>query len=111
MTPDATSWTCGGCGVSVRQSDGSRIPLPTGWESGDEGELCLGCRRGRAAEAGSQSVPEGSSEDRVKARRAGLIEFELRRAPERPDRAIATACRTSAAAVKATRKRMELTPH
>jgi hypothetical protein len=107
MTAAAQRWTCARCGVAVGRIDGSRIPLPESWESSAEGELCLGCRRGLAAESAQHSAPSGSSSaDRAKARRAGLIEFELRRTPDLPDRTIATACRTSVAAVKATRTRM-----
>jgi hypothetical protein len=37
-----------------------------------------------------------------------MIEFEVRRAPDSPDRRIAQACRTSASAVKAVRERIGL---
>jgi hypothetical protein len=111
MTAAARRWKCARCGVAVGRIDGGRIPLPASWESGEEGELCLGCRRGLAADAAQRSAPSGSSgADRAKARRAGLIEFELRRTPNLPDRTIANACRTSVAAVRATRTRMRSAP-
>lgn len=54
------------------------------------------------------SAPDASSrEDRVKIRRTALIEFEIDRAPEAPNRTIATACRTSPAAVAAVRSKLE----
>lgn len=50
------------------------------------------------------SAPAASSrEDRVRLRRTALIEFELDRSPEAPNRTIAQACRTSSAAVAAVR--------
>lgn len=54
------------------------------------------------------SAPEASSrEDRVKIRRTALIEFEIERAPEAPNRTIASACRTSPAAVAVVRGKLE----
>lgn len=48
-------------------------------------------------------------------RRTALIEFEIARAPEAPNRTIALACRTSPAAVAVVRDRLEraasATPH
>lgn len=53
------------------------------------------------------SAPDSSSrEDRVRLRRTALIEFEIDRAPEAPNRTIALACRTSTAAVAAVRDEM-----
>jgi len=54
------------------------------------------------------SAPLASSrEDRVRLRRTALIEFEIGRVPEAPNRAIALACRTSSAAVAAVRDELE----
>jgi len=108
MSPGtATSWTCDGCAVSVSRIDGESAPLPAGWESSVEGRFCLACSRTRAAEAALDSAPRDSTRDeRVKLRRVALIEFEVRRVPELPDSAIARACRSSAAAVAATRRRI-----
>ncbi|HET9675944.1 MAG TPA: hypothetical protein VFP21_00400 [Solirubrobacterales bacterium] len=54
------------------------------------------------------SAPATSSrEERVKIRRTALIEFEIDRAPEAPNRTIALACRTSPAAVAAVRGELE----
>ncbi|MGE5283028.1 MAG: hypothetical protein ACM3N0_12060 [Chloroflexota bacterium] len=103
----AASWTCDGCAVSISRIDGKRAPLPTGWERSAEGWLCLLCSRERAAEAALETAPGNSTRDeRAKLRRRALIEFEVRRVPELTDSAIARACRSSAAAVAATRKRI-----
>jgi len=105
----ARGWTCGGCGVRASRIDGGRTPLPEAWISCAEGEFCLGCRRQRAAEAALQAAPsECSREARAKLRRAGLIEFEVSRSPERTDGSIAKACRSSASAVAAARRRLQL---
>lgn len=105
----ARRWVCSRCGVAVGQMDGHRIPLPSSWESGDEGDFCLSCRRSRAADAAQEAAPNGcSTTDRSKARRAGLIEFEVRRTPDLSDGAIAKVCKTSGATVAAARKRLRL---
>jgi len=56
-----------------------------------------------------ETAPDDSGrDDRVKLRRAGLIEFEVQRTPDRTDGSIAKACRSSAAAVAAARRRLEM---
>jgi len=101
----ARKWTCDRCGVSVSQLDGGRVPFPESWASGADGSFCLTCRRERAAEAALDAAPADCSNDaRAKLRRAGLVEFEVRRAPDRADNAIAKACHTSASAVVTARE-------
>jgi hypothetical protein len=103
----ARKWTCDGCGVSASRIDGRSAPLPDSWVSTVEGDFCLTCRRYRAGEAALNAAPSNSDRDtRVKLRRTGLIEFEMRRAPERSDGSIAKACRTSASTVAAARQRL-----
>lgn len=103
MTATATTapkWTCDRCGVSVSQLDGASVPLPETWTTAIDGSFCLTCRRERAGEAALDAAPADCSNDtRMKVRRAGLLEFEVRRAPDRADNAIAKACHTSASAV------------
>lgn len=58
-----------------------------------------------------EAAPAASSrEDRVRLRRTALIEFEIGRAPEAPDRAIAKACRTSGHAVATVRESLDRPP-
>ena len=96
----ASKWTCHRCGVSVSQVGGKAVPLPESWAAAADGNFCLTCRRERAGEAALDAAPKDCSNDaRVKVRRAGLLEFEVRRAPDRADNAIAKACHTSASAV------------
>jgi len=103
----ARKWTCGRCGMSVGRLDGEPATLPDSWAVTGEGDFCLACRRERAAEAALDAAPDDSNrETRSKLRRAGLIEFEVQRMPDRPDNAIAKACHTSASAVVAARQRL-----
>jgi len=100
VAPTACKWTCDRCGVSVSQLDGGEVPMPDSWTTASDGRFCLTCRRERAAEAALDAAPEDCSNDtRAKLRRSGLLEFEVRRAPDRADNAIAKACHTSASAV------------
>lgn len=80
--------------------------------SREDGEiLCLTCSRALAGEVAMDSAPtESSREDLVRLRRTALIEFEIARAPEAPNRRIALACRTSSSAVAAVRDRLERSP-
>jgi len=95
--------------MSAGRIDGNRTPLPQNWTCMAEGELCLACRRERAGEEAQEAAPSDSTPStRNKLRRAGLIEFEVRRTPDRPDNVIARACRSSASAVAAARDRLEL---
>lgn len=112
MSPDASlarKWTCDGCGVTTSRIDREPVPLPATWIQSTDGRFCLVCRRQRAAEAALDAAPSDSPRDaRAKLRRAALIEFEVIRTPEETDGTIARACRTSAAAVTRTRRRLQL---
>ena len=104
----ALKWTCDRCGVAVSRIHGERVPLPETWVDSDDGRFCLGCRRERAAEAALDAAPSDCPrDDRAKLRRSSLIEFEVRRTPDRADNVIARACRTSPSAVAATRRRLK----
>ena len=107
MATMSAKWTCQGCGVTASRIDGERAPLPDAWASGADGELCLGCRRQRAADAAIDASTDGDRSERAKLRRAGLLEFEVSRTPELSDSSIARTCRSSAAAVAAARARLK----
>jgi len=108
MGADAVRWSCTRCEVSVGRIDGEPTMLPASWSRADGCVLCLACSRAQAGEAAMDSAPLASSrEDRVRLRRTALIEFEIGRVPEAPNRAIALACRTSSAAVAAVRDELE----
>ncbi|HEX5527658.1 MAG TPA: hypothetical protein VFX44_10760 [Solirubrobacterales bacterium] len=111
MTAEAVRWSCARCEVSVGRIDGEPTLLPASWSRSDGEVLCLTCSRAQAGEAAMDSAPAASSrEDRVRLRRTALIEFEIDRAPEAPNRTIALACRTSSAAVAAVRNELEQAP-
>ena len=101
----ARKWLCERCQMTVSRAHGEPTPLPEGWARSAEGDFCLSCRRERAGEAALETAPSDSNHDtRAKLRRAGLLEFEVRRAPDRPDSTIAKACHSSASAVAAARE-------
>lgn len=108
MAADAIRWSCARCEVSVGRIDGEPTLLPPSWSrSGDEA-FCLACSRALAGEAAIEAAPAASSrEELVRLRRTALIEFEIGRAPEAPNRTIAQACRTSGPAVAAVRAKLE----
>lgn len=111
MTADAVRWSCARCEVSVGRIDGEPTLLPATWSQLDGEAFCLTCSRARAGEAAMDSAPATSSrEERVRLRRTALIEFEIGRAPEAPNRTIAQACRTSGPAVAAVRARLGESP-
>lgn len=108
MAAEAVRWSCTRCEVSVGQIDGEPTLLPATWSEADGQVLCLTCSRAQAGEAAMELAPAATSrEDRVRLRRTALIEFEIDRAPESPNRTIALACRTSSAAVAAVRDELE----
>jgi uncharacterized Zn finger protein (UPF0148 family) len=108
MAADAIRWSCARCEVSVGRMDGEASLLPSSWSRADGEILCLTCSRAVAGEAAMESAPaESSREERVRIRRTALIEFEIDRAPEAPNRTIALACRTSSAAVAAVRTELD----
>jgi len=109
MAAEAVRWSCARCEVSVGRIDGEPTVLPPSWSRADDQILCLTCSRAQAGETAMDSAPATTSrEDRVRLRRTALIEFEIERAPEAPNRTIALACRTSSAAVAAVRTELEL---
>jgi uncharacterized 2Fe-2S/4Fe-4S cluster protein (DUF4445 family) len=108
MSADAIRWSCARCDVSVGRIDGEVTRLPDSWSRTEEEVYCLSCSRARAGEVAMDSAPASCTrEERVRRRRKALIEFEIGRAPEAPNRTIALACRTSSAAVVAVRNELE----
>jgi hypothetical protein len=85
--------------------DGERLALPTTWTRSGEKLFCLTCSRAEAGDEAAESAPSDCSrEDLSRIRRRALIEFEIGRSPDAPNRAIAQACRTSTGAVAAIRE-------
>jgi hypothetical protein len=115
MTPgmsQRTEWTCSRCNVTATwMADSGGAGRPENWREQDGSLYCLGCRRDVAAEEVVDAIPEGSTAaNRADARRRALIEFEIRRMPERANSKIAASCRTSVPAVVKARQRMGFPP-
>jgi len=107
-TAETVAWTCIRCEVTTSFMAGTgHEGLPADWAELDGGLYCLGCRRVLAGEAAQEAGADGATRDELlQLRKTGTLEFELRRDPDRPDRAIARACHTSAPAVAKVRGRL-----
>jgi hypothetical protein len=112
MPARALKWSCFRCGVSVGRIDGRSVEFPLTWSRSGEKTFCLSCSRALAGEAATDSAPASSSrEDLVRIRRDALVEFEIDRVPEAPNRTIARACHTSPLAVASIRRRLTSETH
>jgi hypothetical protein len=100
---------CARCGVISRWMPGhERRGPPAGWVRKGELTYCLACRRALATESADDRAPEGiSREDRAKLRVQALIEFEIKRDPDRPNGEIAKVVRCSVPAVVKARRKLE----
>jgi hypothetical protein len=88
--------------------DGTQTGLPTTWSRLEEETYCLGCSRELAGQAAQAAAPESASREAVaRLRRDAVIEFEIGRVPEAPNRAIAQSCHTSLTAVTSVRNGLE----
>lgn len=98
---------CARCSMRTRwiPQDGATIP-PNWIERGDDG-YCLSCRRELAVETALEEMPEEApAANRAKVRSQAVVEFEIRRDPDRRDGEIARAARCSVMAVSKARKRL-----
>jgi hypothetical protein len=99
-------WTCGKCAVEVRWASSHEQPgLPPNWTDSHQGPVCLHCRRELAADA-AVSTLDLSLKERARLRSSTIIEFEVRRAPDRSNSQIASAVHTSVVAVQKARERL-----
>jgi hypothetical protein len=111
-TPAKTSgptWTCDRCEMTISYLPGhARRARPNGWGKQDGNIYCLACRRSLAAEEAYQSAPaDMPMEKRAKLRATAVIDFEIKRDPERPNGEIAKIVRCSVPAVLKARRRLE----
>jgi hypothetical protein len=101
-------WSCARCDVSVGRIDGGPADLPETWTQADGVSYCLICSRAMVGEAAMESAPDTSSrEELMRVRRDAVIEFEIDRTPEAPNRVIAHACRTSLMTVATVRRTLD----
>jgi hypothetical protein len=81
--------------------------LPANWVEENGGPVCLACRRELAADAAitgtSSDLPV---QERARLRSFALLEFEVRRDPDRSNAQIASAVHTSVVAVQKARERL-----
>jgi len=105
----AASWTCERCEVTASWTAEAEHPqLPRGWIADGEGTFCLLCRRAIAGEAALDDAEEMTRDERAKARRTAMLEFEVKRDPERGNGEIARACRSSIPAVAKARRKLDI---
>jgi hypothetical protein len=101
-------WTCGNCGVEVRWlSSHEQRGLPATWTENHQGPVCLHCQRELAANA-AVSTLDLSLQERARLRSSTIVEFEVRRTPNRSNSHIASAVHTNVAAVQKARERLSL---
>jgi hypothetical protein len=88
MTPP--TWTCTACAVTAFYAPGSeRSGPPAGWTRKADAWHCLACRREAVVErALREAEVEGSTHTAAWLKRRALADFELRRNPDRRDKAI-----------------------
>ena len=108
-TTSGPRWTCDRCEMTIRYMPGhGRRGRPTGWAKQGGNTYCLACRRSIAAESAYESAPaDMPMEKRAKLRATAVIDFEIKRDPERPNGEIAKIVRCSVPAVMKARKRLE----
>jgi hypothetical protein len=100
-------WTCGKCSVEVRWTGShEQAGLPPNWTDSHQGPVCLHCRREQAADA-AVSTLDLSLKERARLRSHSIIEFEVKRSPDRSNSQIASAVHTSVVAVQKARERLD----
>jgi hypothetical protein len=84
-----------------------RGSLPPNWVRERDGrDYCLACQRERAVDKALEKAGQVGIEGRAKLRSAAVVEFEIKRDPERTEGEIANAASTSVLAVRKARQRL-----
>jgi hypothetical protein len=82
---------------------------PPNWAQDSDGSFyCLSCRRERAIDAALAANADIDAEARAKLRSAAVVEFELKRDPDRTEGEIAKCAGTSIGAVRKVRQQLGL---
>lgn len=80
---------------------------PSAWIQDGGRVYCLGCRRELAAEAAiDDAPPDATAQRRAQLRAGALVEFEIKRDPDRSNGEIARVVRSSVPAVLKARQRL-----
>ena len=80
--------------------------VPANWITKNGQAYCLACRRELAVDDALSEMGEDAPAVRAKVRSQAVVEFEIRRDPDRRDGDIARAARCSVMAVSKARKRL-----
>lgn len=100
-------WTCANCDVEVSWTGApEQHRLPATWIEDDRGPVCLHCRREMAGDA-AVSTSGLNLQDRARLRASTIVEFEVRRAPDRTNSQIANSVHTSVTVVQKARERLD----
>jgi hypothetical protein len=105
---DVAERTCGRCSMTTRWIPAnSKQTIPPNWIERDGEGYCLACRRELAVETALEELAaDAPAAGRAKIRSQAVVEFEIRRDPDRRDGDIARAARCSVMAVSEARKRL-----
>ena len=100
--------TCARCEMTTRWIPADkREKVPANWIVKNGQGYCLACRRELAVDDALEEMgDEGPPAARAKVRSQAVVEFEIRRDPDRRDGDIARAARCSVMAVSKARKRL-----
>ncbi len=105
---DTLERTCARCEMTthwIPQKKSEKVPA--NWITKNGQGYCLACRRELAVDdALAEMGEEGAPAARAKIRSQAVVEFEIRRDPDRRDGDIARASRCSVMAVSKARKRL-----
>ena len=104
---DLSERTCARCEMTTRwiPSD-KREKVPANWVVKNGQSYCLACRRELAVDDALADLGNEAPAARAKIRSQAVVEFEIRRDPDRRDGDIARAARCSVMAVSKARKRL-----
>ncbi len=80
--------------------------VPANWITKNGQAYCLACRRELAVDDALEEMGDDAPAARAKIRSQAVVEFEIRRDPDRRDGDIARAARCSVMAVSKARKRL-----
>lgn len=99
--------TCARCEMTttwIPRTKGEKVPA--NWVIKNGQSYCLACRRELAVDDALAEMGEDAPAVRAKVRSQAVVEFEIRRDPDRRDGDIARAARCSVMAVSKARKRL-----
>ncbi len=99
--------TCARCEMTTRWIPADkREKVPANWIVKNGQSYCLACRRELAVDEALEQMTDEAPAARAKIRSQAVVEFEIRRDPDRRDGDIARAARCSVMAVSKARKRL-----